>query len=91
MSFLDAIFQDPQPSRLVHAGLYQLYMSAAVEAGQNAQWSEKELADRLTSMPDYLKFLNNLNDVVVQEIADVSDQIYGPLDKPNEDKESGDA
>ncbi len=79
MSFLDKIFNNPQPRRVVNGTLYRLYMCQAVAEAQQEAWSEETLAERIQSFPDYLRFLNGLNNAVVQEISDVDQQLYGPL------------
>ena len=80
MSFLDGIFKNPQNDAVVHIGLYRIYWSQMVSDAQNNKWSEAKLAQELKSLPNYLKFLGELNDTVVQEISDVSNNLYGPID-----------
>lgn len=79
MSILDEIFKCPQPGRIVNTGLYQVYMAETLTIAQRERWPEEKVATKLQSLEDYLKFLSSFNDMVVQEIADVSDQLYGPL------------
>lgn len=92
MSMLDQIFHNPQPERDVNIGLYRLYIGETIADAQ-AQFmngiamDEAALAQKLRSMPDYLKFLGRLNDEIVQEIADVQDQLYGPLNGADSSKQ----
>lgn len=87
MSLLDSIFQSPQPDRVVHAGLYRLYMSVMVSQAREKQWTEDELVVHLTSLPGYLAYISELKDVIVKEISDVSDQLHDPIKSNNEKSE----
>ena len=85
MSMLDLIFKNPQPDRIVNKTLYQFFMSEVVLEAQLKMYSEEQLISKLTNMSEYLAFLNRFNDSVVQEISDVSDQIYGKLGQSNDE------
>lgn len=77
MSILDEIFSNPQPNYTINKPLYSLYISQCIADAQRDGITENELIERLRSFLGYLQFLNELNNTVVQEISDVSNQLYG--------------
>lgn len=79
MDHIDKKFENRQPDTVVHKLLYKLYMHHLIAEMQENQMNGRILAEKLQSMSEYLKFLGALNDLVVQEISDISDQLYGPL------------
>lgn len=87
MSMLDLIFKNPQPDRIVNNALYQLFMKDVILEAQSLKYSEERLIHNLTALPDYLAFLHRLKDSVVQEIADVGDQICGQSGQDNDKTE----
>lgn len=79
MSFYEKLKDNLGNNVFINSELFQLYVNNVLTMAASEHWDKEKTLDILSSFQSYVNYLSDLNDLIVQEICDVRESLYGPL------------